>query len=298
MTSLFSVLSRSTRVTLSAPILPILALVASSTTACTKQESTSSRVSLHVAAAADLEPAFRELGEVARAEGTDVTFTFGSSGLLAKQLAEGAPYDLFASANVGYTVEVAKAGVCEDTSRVRYARGKLVLYCPGGVPRADQGGPSGLSGLATDKVGKIAMANPEQAPYGKAARESIERAGLLSRVEAKLVVASNVGESLQFARSGNADCAFVSRALLLSEPAGSPRTLDVPDELYAPLEQALVVCPGKPKATEKPDDAHAKSVAAARAFAGLVGSEKGRAVLNKYGCLPPGQVPRGAGKRE
>jgi molybdate transport system substrate-binding protein len=166
------------------------------------------------------------------------------------------------------------------------------------VPRAEQGASSGLSVLASDKVGKIAVANPEHAPYGKAARESIERAGLLSRVEAKLVVASNVGESLQFARSGNADCAFVSRALLLSEPAGSPRTLDVPDELYAPLEQALVVCPGKPKGAVKPDDAHVKSVAAARAFAALVGSEKGRAVLNKYGFLPPGQVPQGAGKHE
>lgn len=273
--------------------LPLGGLVLAALTAsCTKHHerdssgTAPSRTALHVAAAADLEPAFRELGESMRSEGTDVTFTFGSSGLLAKQLAEGAPYDLFASANVAYTVDVAKAGVCEDASRVRYARGKLVLYCPGGVPRAESGAAS-LAGLASDKVGKIAMANPELAPYGKAARESIERAGLLSRIEAKLVVATNVGESLQFARSGNADCAFVSRAHLLSEPAGSPRTLDVPDELYAPLVQALVVCPGKAPASGRSDDAHAKSVAAARAFSALLTGEKGRAVLGKYGFLPP-----------
>ena len=272
----------------------VLVLAAAFVTSCTKRSEpsgTSSRATLHVAAAADLEPAFRELGERVRAEGTDVTFTFGSSGLLAKQLAEGAPYDLFASANVAYTVDVAKAGVCEDASRVRYARGKLVLYCPGGVPRAESGAAS-LAGLASDKVGKIAMANPELAPYGKAARESIERAGLLSRIEAKLVIATNVGESLQFARSGNADCAFDSRAHLLTEPAGSRRTLDVPDELYAPLVQALVVCPGRAAPSARPDDAHAKSVAAARAFASLLTGEKGRAVLGKYGFLPPGEGPR------
>lgn len=272
------------------------------TASCTKHHERDSsgtppsRTALHVAAAADLEPAFRELGERVRAEGTDVTFTFGSSGLLAKQLAEGAPYDLFASANVAYTVDVVKAGVCEESSRVRYARGKLVLYCPGGVPRAERAEQGALAGLASDKVGKIALANPEHAPYGKAARESIERAGLLSRIEAKLVIATNVGESLQFARSGNADCAFVSRALLLSEPPASPsappRTLDVPDELYAPLVQALVVCPGKAPPAGRPDDAHAKSVAAARAFSALLTGEEGRAVLGKYGFLPPGEGPR------
>lgn len=224
---------------------------------------------VRVAAAADLDGAFRELArDVERETGARVELTFGSSGLLAKQVAEGAPFDVFASANVAYAEAAARSGACDDATRAPYARGRLALACPAGVP-AD-----GLAGLP--RLGRLALANPEHAPYGRAAVEALESLGLAARVKAQLVFAGNVGESWQFARSGNADCAFVSKALVRDEPPS--RVLDVPAALHAPIVQALVLCSGGARPGDR---------AAAAAFAAHVRGPHGQQVLAAYGFSPP-----------
>ena len=231
-------------------------------------------VVLRVAAASDLTAAFGEVAAAIEAEsGVKIEFTFGSSGLLAKQVAEGAPFDAFASADVAFTDRAVKAGVCDGSTQAAYARGRLVLHCPKGLPAG------GLAGLDDARFRTIALANPDHAPYGKAAMDALERAGLATKLKPKLVMAGNVGESLQFARSGNADCAFVSKALVHMLPEA--QIFELPKDSYAPIVQALVLCGGaSPGKTPK-------TRSAAVAFAAFVRGERGQKILAKYGFDGP-----------
>lgn len=232
-----------------------------------------SPVRLRVAAASDLSAAFTEVAAGLEAEsGVKVDFTFGSSGLLAKQVAEGAPFDAFASANVAFADSAVQAGVCDASTQAPYARGRLVLYCPSGIPSA-------LAGLEAPAFRTIAIASPDHAPYGKAAMDALERAGLASKLKPRLVVAGNVAESLQFARSGNADCAFVSKALVRELPAS--QVLELPMDTYTPIVQSLVLCRGP----AGPLDARRRH--AALAFSAFVTGPRGQAILTKYGFDPP-----------
>ena len=233
------------------------------------------RIELRVAAASDLTDAFAEIAAAHEAEAhVKLAFTFGSSGLLAKQVAEGAPFDAFASANVDFADAAARSGACDASTRVAYARGRLVLHCPKGVPSG------GLAGLEDPRFRVVAIATPEHAPYGKAAINALERAGVASRLESKIVFAGNVGESLQFARSGNADCAFVSKALVRTLPAS--QVLDLPLDSYAPIVQALVLC-----GPNAPTGLAASRKDAASAFSAFVRSDRGQAILAKYGFERP-----------
>jgi molybdate transport system substrate-binding protein len=228
------------------------------------------RPALLVAAAADLRPAFTELGRAfTERTGTDVTFAFGSSGQLAQQIANGAPFDLFAAANLGYVDEVVAAGRGDPRSRRTYALGRIVIWSRR-TPYAD------LAHLAADTTARrIAIANPDHAPYGAAAEQALERAGLDAALRPRLVYGENVSDALRLAESGNADAAIV--ALSLATTSGGRWTL-IPRRLHDPLEQALVV-------TSESD--HRARLA--RRFADLVSSREGRRVLRRYGFLPPGQ---------
>ncbi len=126
--------------------------------------------SFRVAAAADLQLAFQEVAVAFKAQGGAApSFTFGSSGLLAKQVAEGAPFDLFASGNTSYVDQVVAAGACDAATRSAYARGRLVAWTPPGGPAP----PTTLADLADVRFKRIAIANPEHAPYGKAAKQAL-----------------------------------------------------------------------------------------------------------------------------
>jgi len=241
--------------------------------ACSKKTPAPSAEPVKVAAAADLSFAFKDLGEAYQKKtGQAVVFSFGSTGLLEKQLAEGAPFDVFAAANASYADDAVKAGACLSDTRTLYATGHIVLYAPAGAPFS----PKTMADLADPRVKKVAIANPDHAPYGKAAKQAIERSGLWDAVRGKLVYGENVQQTLQFAQSGNADVAIVALSLSTVTPGQSS---PVPAELHDPIDQIMVACKGGKAGAD-----------AGRGFIAFVQSVDGRAVMRKYGFVMPGET--------
>lgn len=226
---------------------------------------------LLVAAASDLRPAFHELGEGFEAQtGERVVFSFGSSGQLAQQVIEGAPMDLYAAANADFVERVLDAGRGRPQSRSTYAFGRLAIWSP-----ASQGeGWETLEELAADPDAPIvAIANPEHAPYGAAARKALQTAGVWQDVEPRVVFGQSVTDTHRLAATGNADAAVVALSLALADGDTGDWSL-VPDELYGPLRQDLVVT------TEHPERAEL-----ARRFAEYVTSGPGRQTMRRYGFV-------------
>lgn len=220
-----------------------------------------------VAGAADLRPAFTEIAEAFEREtGTKVTLSFGSSGQLAQQLVNGAPFDLFASASVDYVDEVLDAGRGDRATKATYAFGRIVVW--------SRDRRLTLDDLAGRDVPRVAIANPDHAPYGKAAEQALERSGNLGAVRPKLVLGENIADTQRLARSGEADAAIVALSLAIASKGEWTR---IPERLHQPLEQALVVT-GTGARGE-----------AARAFAAYVNGEEGRRVMRRYGFLLPGE---------
>lgn len=220
---------------------------------------------VQVAAASDLTLAFEELGNLFEQEtGQKVTFSFAASGALAQQLSRGAPFDLFAAASPAFVDAAVAAGACDGASKALYARGYLAAWSKQGGARM-----TSLSDLARPEVKRIAIANPEHAPYGKAARQALLAAGVWSAVEAKIVRGENVRQTLQFAQTGNADVAIVALSLVAQEH--TDQTFVIDPRLHAPIEQTLVVC------------RRGSNEAGGRAFAKLVASPAGQTVLKRYG---------------
>jgi molybdate transport system substrate-binding protein len=199
-----------------------------------------------------------------------VIFSFGSTGLLEKQIAEGAPFDVFAAANVSFADDANKAGVCAADSKALYARGRIVLWTKQGTA------PKTVNELTDPKYVKIAIANPEHAPYGRAAMQAFESAKVASVLKPRLVFGENVQQTLQFAQSGNAEVAVV--ALSLAVVSNGSYTL-VDDALHKPIDQAMVVCGHDPARGKE-----------ARAFTAFVNSPSGRAVMKRFGFLLPGEA--------
>jgi molybdate transport system substrate-binding protein len=222
---------------------------------------------LKIAAAADLARAFEEVGSEFGKGGQKPIFTFGSTGLLAKQIGEGAPFDVFAAANISFVDDVLKAGVCDGARKALYARGRVVVWVPPGKKA-----PTDLKDLAGAEYVKIAVANPEHAPYGRAAVEALTSAGVYDAVKPKLVYGENVQQTLQFAQSGNAEAAIVALSLAIVSDGSY---LPIDPSRHQPLDQALVVC------SKRKD---------AGAFTAFVNSPSGRAIMRRYGFLLPGEV--------
>jgi len=233
---------------------------------------------LQVAAAADLRFAFEEIGQAFRlAHGVPVTFSFGSSGQLAQQLEHGAPFDGFFSANEAFVQRLAALGVVEPDSVQLYAVGRVVLWV-----RADSGLPvhRGLAVLTDPRVRYVAIANPEHAPYGEAARQALVRSGWYARVRTKLVYGENVGQTLQLVQSGNADVGIVALSLALAPAvARQGRYWLVPEWMHAPIRQAAGVVLRSPRRAQ------------ARAFLTFVNGPQGRPVMRRYGFVLPGEGP-------
>lgn len=218
---------------------------------------------VRVAAASDLSVAFESMrAGFEAASGQKLEFVFGSSGQLSKQLVEGAPFDLFAAANQTFTDAPIASGACLAGSRAQYAQGHLVIFAPGKPVTS-------LNDLKDPFFVRIAIANPELAPYGKAAREALTRAGLWEALEPRIVYGQNIQQTFQLARSGNVEAALVARSL-------ANEAAPVDPSLYTPLKQALVACTG------------GKNREGANAFRSYVLSDAGRAVLLNHGFgLPP-----------
>jgi molybdate transport system substrate-binding protein len=249
-----------------APLAAFVLALACATACKDKGPATSTAPSeLTVAAAADLTPAFEELGrEFESSTKIKVVFVFGSTGMLTRQIENGAPFDLFAAANVSYIDELDQQGLIIPDTKAIYARGRITLWTTNESPVRLQG----IADLARPEVQRIAIANPDHAPYGLAAKQALQSAGVWDRVQPKLVYGDNIRQTLQYAQTGNVEVAIV--ALSLSSQSNGRWTL-IPEELHQPIDQALAVM----KTTQKEQ--------AARAFAAFINSPQGKATLKKYG---------------
>jgi len=227
---------------------------------------------LRVAAAADLGAAFKDVSEAFEKEtGKKVETTFGSTGLLAKQIGEGAPFDVFAAANVSFVDDVVKKGACVEESKALYAQGRIVVWSKDPARL-----PTRLEELADPRYAHLSMANPEHAPYGRAAQQALKKVGAWDRASARVVYGENVQQAMMFAQTDNADVAIV--ALSLVKGQGAYFAID--PALHDPLDQALVVCKGGSRGAKSNE---------ARAFVEFVGSPAGRTIMRRYGFLLPGE---------
>jgi molybdate transport system substrate-binding protein len=219
---------------------------------------------LTVAAASDLIDIKGSLTEAFAAKpGARLRFTFGASGALARQIASGAPYDVFLSADEGRIKELAAAGDLVSDSIEVYALGRIALWSKGGAAKS-------LSGLQAAKILHIAIANPGHAPYGAAARQALEKAGLWQKLERKIVYGESVRQALEYAESGNADAAITAWSLVVHRGG-----ILLPSELHNPIRQAGAVVRSS------------RNQPAARAFLRFLLSPEGRRLLESGGFVTP-----------
>ncbi|MGC8642683.1 MAG: molybdate ABC transporter substrate-binding protein [Isosphaeraceae bacterium] len=239
----------------------------------TATDSPSSAQPLRIAAAADLQHALPRLAQrFQERSGTATTLTIDASGRLAEQINAGAPYDVFMSANVKYVQELAAEGLIDKGSVENYTKGKLVIC----VHRPVTVTVHELADLGQHQIKKIAIANPEYAPYGVAAKQALERAGLWAKLEGKIVRAPSVRQAFIYAQSGEAEAALVSRA----QAAGADVfTVDINSALYDPLIQAM----GIVKATAQRH--------VADAFVRFVMGPEGQQILREEGFENPASPP-------
>jgi molybdate transport system substrate-binding protein len=252
------------------------AAIAAMAAACIRgRDPSAARRKVRVAAAADLNGALGEL--VARFGGShavDVTVSYGSSGTFYAQLLSQAPFDVFFSADLEYPRQLASRGLVVDGSEFTYAIGRLVVWVPS--RSAIDVARTGLSGLTDARVAHVAIANPEHAPYGRAALAAMQSAGVYERVRPKLVFGENVAQALQFAQTGAADAGVVALSLIMAPSfAEKGRWFEVPIDAYPRMEQGGAILKW------------AADLDAARAFRAFVVGADGRAILKQFGFFLP-----------
>ena len=221
-----------------------------------------------IAAASDLRFAFTDIGQqFEAATGVVPTFTFGSSGQLKEQIINGAPFDLFASANEQFALDVVDADKGWQETLQPYAMGRIVLLARTGLDV-----PTTIAGLTGAEFARIAIANPAHAPYGIAAREALQSVGVYEEVKSRLVLGENVSDTLRLVETGNVDVAIVALSLVIV--GDEPYEL-IPENLHAPLKQSIVVT--------KTGDNESN----ARKFIEFLSSQSGRTVMESYGFVLP-----------
>ena len=232
---------------------------------------------INVAAAADLSAALAEVAAIyEKRTGVKVKLSFGASGALTQQIQNGAPFDVFFSADMGYPQQLIAGGQAEGASLYRYAVGRLVLWVPKDSPLDVE--HKGMDVLLDPSVKKISIANPEHAPYGRAAAAALKHYGLYEKLGDRLVMGENISQAAQFVESGNAQAGFVALAHAIA-PAmqGKGKYWVVPAEAYPPLDQGVVLISHSPHAQE------------AAAFLEYVRTAEAAAVLQRYGFSLPEQ---------
>ena len=228
-----------------------------------------------MAAAANLTGVFQEIAAAFEREtGIHCVLSFASTSQLAQQIEERAPFDVFAAADVDHAVALESKGLLVPGTRSLYAIGILALWSPNNTAHR-------LADLTRPEVRVIAIAKPELAPYGKAAVETLQAAGIWAAVKPKIVYAPNVGMVRQYGASGNADAVFTALSLV-RRVAGTVVSIDA--KMHAPIEQELGVVAGTAHPVE------------ARAFRRYVTDGRGRDILASAGYRVPaaGTVPRAA----
>lgn len=196
---------------------------------------------LTVAAAADLSSALKDIAvRYEHKTGVRVKLSFGASGMLTQEIQNGAPFDVFLSADMDYPRHLVSSGDAEGASLAQYARGKLVLWVPHDSHLDLEA--KGMKVLLEPMVKKIAIANPQHAPYGRAAVAALKHAGLYDQVHDRLVLGENVSQAAQFVESGNAQAGFVALAHAKAPGmSGRGKYSEVPAADYPPLDQGVVI---------------------------------------------------------
>jgi molybdate transport system substrate-binding protein len=218
-----------------------------------------------VAAAANLTDTLQELSQQFTSEtGIKVVLSFGGTADLAKQIENGAPFDVFAAADVVHVAALDEKGLLTRGTRAVYARGSLVLW----IPSASTIQLERIEDLAAKRVERIAIAKPDVAPYGAAAVDSLRSLNLWTQLEPRVVYGMNVSQVRQFVSSGNADAGFIPRSMV---KPGDGRYVEVPEHLHRPIDQAIAVV----RASARQE--------AARQFVTFVLGTQGQAILQKYG---------------
>jgi molybdate transport system substrate-binding protein len=248
-----------------------LAILAAS---CLASTNFAQKKTVRVAAAADLQSAMPEIAKAFETQtGTTIDVVYGSSGNFYAQIQNGAPLDVFFSADNEYPRKLEESGFTEPHSSTIYGIGKIVLWMPANAkcnPERD-----GWQCLQDSSVKKIAIANPAHAPYGRAAVAALQKAGIYDAVKAKLVLGENISQAAQFVQSGNAEAGIIANSLTVSPAMQGGKKWIVPAELYPRIEQTVVVlksAKGKPSAQE---------------FVKFVTQGPGREILVKCGFAPP-----------
>jgi molybdate transport system substrate-binding protein len=205
--------------------------------------SLSARAAPVVAAASDLQLALREVADrFARETGVRVTLVFGASGSLTRQLKDGAPFDVFLSADEAFVHDLADAGLARDHGLV-YAIGRIALYAPRDSPLEVDERLDGIRRwLDSGRATRFAIANPEHAPYGRAAEAALRRAGLWERITPHLVLGVCVAPAARFAAAGDAAGGILAHSLVIGTPmAADGRHVVLPESLHPPLRQRMVL---------------------------------------------------------
>jgi molybdate transport system substrate-binding protein len=229
-------------------------------------------VEIQVAAAADLQFAFTDIAsKFEQQTGNKVILVFGSTGQLAQQIENGAPYDLFAAANRSFVDDLATKNRIIPESVELYARGRIVLA----VNKLSGVSITTLNDLLSPKIKHIAIANPEHAPYGLAAKQAFEKLGLWEALKDKVVFGENIRQTLQYIQTGDAEAGIVSLSVA-NVPEITWTLID--ESLHQPIDQALGVVSGSPHQD------------IAREFAAFINGEIGRPIMRKYGFVLPGEA--------
>lgn len=223
-----------------------------------------------VAAAADLQFAMQDISNrFQQATSGHIKLIYGSSGNFAQQIQNGAPFDMFFSANLDYPKQLEASGLTEPDSFYQYARGKIVLWVPSDS-QVDV--HSGVQSLLAPSVKKIAIANPQHAPYGKAAVSAMQAEGVYDKVKDKLILGENISQTASFVVSGSADVGIVALSLALSpNMKDKGRYTEIPSADYPPIEQACVILRSS------------KNAAVARAFLEFLKTDAIKDLLRNYG---------------
>ena len=227
-----------------------------------------STTKLTIAAAANVRPALEEIRALyERSAGTSLTISYGASGVLARQIEQGAPFDLFLSADSSFVRKLEEQNQLAPGTRREYAIGSLVVAVrKGRMPLKV------LPDIVRSQYAKVAVANPDTAPYGRAALQALERARLIEELRSRIVQAENVRDALRYAETGDADCAFAAA----SEAAETGLAIfAVPRELYEPIRQEAAVVAASPRR------------GAAAAFLRFLTSPEAGAVWKRHGYALP-----------
>lgn len=251
------------------PLKQLLALLAALLSAAHSQGQ-----AVKVAAAADLKFAMTELSaQFEKQSGVKLAVTYGSSGNFLTQIQNGAPFDLFFSADSEYPKKLEAAGLAEPGTLHDYAVGHIVLWTASdseiNVAR------DGWKSLLDQRVKKIAIANPEHAPYGRAAVAALKEAGLYEQVKYKLVYGENISQAAEFVQSGNAQVGIVALSLAVSAAMKDGQRWEIPTDSYPAIKQSVVLLKSS------------KNKVAARRFLKFVSGSPGQEILRQFGFTAP-----------